>query len=789
MENQKPTTNGKIKVYGARAHNLKNVNVSIPRNKLTVITGVSGSGKSSLAFDTIFAEGQRRFLESLSGFARQFLANIEKPDVDYIEGLAPAIVIDEKSAARSPRSTVGTMSETYDYLRILFANLGEPKIINLSMADFSFNTPKGACPTCHGLGKTMEIDAKLVIPNENLTLNEGAIRPWARLTSQSHYYQKVLKDLSLKHDFSLNDAICELPDKIIQTLFLGDGEFPGIIKDLKSRYLKTDSDYMTKEIEKYMIEKICSSCHGKRLRSEILKIKILDKSIVDVTSLTISETRQFLAKIKVAFKKAHEKKIAETVVEAIDIRLKFLEEVGLTYLTLDRTSETLAGGEAQRVRLATQLASALSGVIYILDEPSIGLHPRDQVKLISVLQKLRDLGNTLIVVEHDEAAMKNADWIIDMGPLAGEFGGEVIAEGTYDDILKSKKSLTGLYLSGKKIIPDFPLRKINEKTPVLKIVGAGAFNLKNIDVEIPLGRFVCVTGVSGSGKSTLINEILAKSLTKHFYRSKAMPGKHLKIEGIENINKVINVDQTPIGRTPRSNPVTYTNVFGEIRELFVKTDLAVERKYKAARFSFNLKGGRCEECAGEGMIKLEMHLLPDLYVPCPVCNADRFNAETLEIKWREKNIAEILQMTVDQAIKFFKGERKVTDKLQVLSDVGLGYLKLGQPATTLSGGEAQRVKLATELMRPETGNTLYILDEPTRGLHFEDISKLLIVLERLVAKGNTVLVVEHDSKVIQTADWVIDLGPDGGVKGGEIVAVGTPKDIKKNAKSWTGKYL
>ncbi len=817
-----------IRVVGARVHNLKNVSIDIPRGKLIVFTGLSGSGKSSLAFDTIYAEGQRRYMESLSSYARQFLGNIDKPDVDYIEGLSPAIAIDQKSAARSPRSTVGTMSEVYDYLRLLFARLGEPtcptcgkavrkeRIVvqepigegktkpvekelytcyncdltlpEIHLGSFSFNSPEGACPDCQGLGVRLVIEPDLVLPNPRLTLAEGAIRPWARTTAQSAWYTRALEDLAKHQKFSVDSPVAKLSAAQKQALLYGDkdGGFEGVIPNLERRYRETDSDYLKREIEKYMVRQTCPTCHGQRLRPEVLGIRVAGKNIVDIVKLTIVEAQAFFAKdLPVP---AGMEKIAVPIMRELRRRLTYLEEVGLGYLTLDRNADTLAGGEAQRIRLATQLGSQLAGVVYILDEPSIGLHPRDQQRLIRVLRALRDLGNTVLVVEHDEQTIRSADWVVDVGPGAGEHGGLIIGSGTPEEIIANPNSLTGQYLSGARSI-SVPAKRRKPTEAKLTIRGAEAFNLKNIDVEIPLGLFVCVTGVSGSGKSTLVDDILAKALARRFYRAKAEPGAHKGIDGIEHIDKVIAIDQSPIGRTPRSNPATYVNFFTPIRDLFAAQPAAKAKKIQAGHFSFNVRGGRCERCRGEGSIKVEMHFLPDVYVSCVDCEGQRYKADILSVLYKDQSIADVLNMTVEEAKQFFADQPQIISRLQVLDAVGLGYLKLGQPATTLSGGEAQRVKLATELARTSTGKTLYILDEPTTGLHFEDIRRLLTVLQALVDKGNTVLVIEHNSDVIKSADWVIDLGPDGGSAGGYLVGQGTPEQIVRAAKSETGRYL
>lgn len=932
----------KIVVRGARVHNLKNINVDIPRNKLVVITGLSGSGKSSLAFDTIYAEGQRRYVESLSAYARQFLGLMDKPDVDQIDGLSPAISIDQKSASHNPRSTVGTVTEVYDYLRLLYARVGVPHcpvcgrriagqsvtqmvdqvmswpadtkivimapvvrdqkgehkhfleeakktgytrvrfdgtIMDLSEAlqlqidkkkkhtieivvdrisldagervrvadsletaldlgndsviiikdekeetllssnfacpeghmnlpelnprNFSFNSPHGACIDCTGLGTRLEIDPELVIPNPKLTLAEGAIRPWSKTTSRMSWYSRVLDALAKQYGFSVNAPVRDLPKKFIDTVLYGTGDvkvafqdesgygrmttFEGVIPNLERKYKETDSDYMRSEIEQYMRVKTCPTCKGRRLKPEFLAVTIEEKSIVDVATLSIDDTVEFAERLPKKFSEK-DMKIAHQILKEITARLKFLQDVGLNYLTLDRSADTLSGGEAQRIRLATQIGSGLTGVLYILDEPSIGLHQRDNDRLLKTLKNLRDLGNTVIVVEHDQETIEASDWVIDIGPGAGKHGGELVAEGTPREISRNKNSLTGKYLAGIEAIP-VPSTRRRGSAKTLKIVGATEHNLKNVDVEIPLGKFVCLTGVSGSGKSTLMNEILAKALSSYFYNAKDAPGEHKKILGIENIDKVINIDQSPIGRTPRSNPATYTGVFTYIRDLFAATPEAKMRGYKAGRFSFNVKGGRCEVCGGDGVIKIEMHFLPDVYVTCEECKGKRYNKEALDIHYKGKTISDVLEMTVDEAHIFFRSVPLISRKLETLSLVGLGYMHLGQQATTLSGGEAQRIKLASELSRASTGRTLYILDEPTTGLHFDDVKRLLGVLSRLVEKGNTVLVIEHNLDIIKSADWVIDLGPEGGDKGGTVVAVGTPEEVAKAKKSYTGQYL
>ncbi len=971
----------KITIKGARTHNLKDINIELPKNKLIVVTGVSGSGKSSLAFDTIYAEGQRRYVESLSAYARQFLDLMEKPDVDHIEGLSPAISIDQKSASKNPRSTVGTTTEIYDYLRLFFARAGHPYCpndgtrveaqtiqeivdsiigkfeentklmvlapiiknrkgtyeelftrligqgyvrvrvdgmiysleedikldrykahnievvidrlvlkkddktflkrltdsielgINLAEGElllaakegdewndhlysekyacktcgfsfpeiephtFSFNSPYGACEKCDGLGRIQEIDPQLIY-NPRLTISEGAIYPWSRSTeTEDSWTMSILKSVAQEEGFSIRKPMGELSPGNIKLLLYGAGNkkyqinhkdhsitktFEGVIPNLTRRYKETDSDYIRKEIEKYMRELVCPICDGKRLKKETLSITILGKNIDDVTSLSIEEAIEWINGIK--NDSNHDDRLTEQelfisdkVIKEISARLEFLRAVGLNYLTLNRTSRTLSGGEAQRIRLASQIGSGLTGVLYILDEPSIGLHQRDNDRLLGTLMNLRDMGNTVIVVEHDEDTIRKADHIVDIGPGAGEFGGEIVETGDLPAILSNKNSLTGKYLSGEKKInkeviknalkklksngydsqPALPAgrrpitnsHKPKANSQSLIIHGAKQHNLKNIDVEFPLNKFICVTGVSGSGKSSLVNDILSKSLHAQINRAKAKPGKHDSIEGIENLDKVVTIDQSPIGRTPRSNPATYTGVFTPIRELFSKTKESKIRGYKPGRFSFNVKGGRCENCRGDGQIKIEMQFLPDVYVTCEVCKGKRYNREALQIDYKGKNIADVLEMTVTQALEFFKNIPSISNKLQTLHDVGLGYIRLGQSAVTLSGGEAQRVKLSTELSKRQTGSTFYILDEPTTGLHFEDIRKLLVILHSLVAKGNTVLVIEHNLDVIKTADWLIDLGPEGGDEGGEIIATGTPEEVSKVENSYTGQCL
>lgn len=939
-----------IAVKGARVHNLKNIDVSLPRDKFVVITGLSGSGKSSLAFDTIYAEGQRRYVESLSAYARQFLGLMDKPDVDSIEGLSPAISIDQKTAPHNPRSTVGTVTEIYDYMRLLYARIGVPhcpdcghkiksytvdEIVKLAMRNcagkdivilapqirdkkgehktvfkkiekagfsrlrldkniitleeavdmsvnkqkkhsieividritltqdkedqarfaeaiekaldlggglvalldfeddkettysqtfgcpdcgislpeleprnFSFNSPHGACPDCSGLGTKLEIDPELIL-NKNLTIAQGGIKPWTRNAGSSQtWLMRILGTVATKNGFDLNTPIKELGKKQLDVVLYGTGgksynvdyesdrfsgelstEFEGVIPNLERRFNQTESDWVRREIEQYMRVLDCPLCEGKRLKKEILGVKILDHSIIDITQKTIDESKKFFVDLEKNTKLSQrDKKIALPIIKEMINRLKFLLNVGLNYLTLDRAANTLSGGEAQRIRLANQIGTRLVGVLYILDEPSIGLHQRDNHKLIKTLKQLRDIGNTVIVVEHDEDTMESSDWVIDIGPGAGAHGGEVVFAGTPSQIKKSAKSLTGQYLSGKKSIA-IPEKFRPGNGAKIKILGASEHNLKDLDVEIPLGKFVAITGVSGSGKSTLMSDILAKALSKKFYRAKAEPGKHKGIEGLNFINKVIDINQSPIGRTPRSNPATYTGAFTPIRELFASLPEAKIKGYKPGRFSFNVVGGRCEACSGDGMVKIEMQFLPDVYVECDVCHGTRFNKETLEVEYKGKNISDVLHMTVEEAADFFKNIPSIYQKLVTLNEVGLGYIRLGQSATTLSGGEAQRIKLATELARRATGKTLYILDEPTTGLHFEDIQRLLAVLNKLVDKGNTVLIIEHNLDVIKSVDWIIDLGPDGGNKGGEIVAEGTPLDLVKVKKSYTGKFL
>ena len=930
----------KIVIKGAREHNLKDIDLEIPRDKFIVVTGLSGSGKSSLAFDTIYAEGQRRYVESLSAYARQFLGQMDKPDVDYIEGLSPAISIDQKSTSRNPRSTVGTVTEIYDYLRLLYARIGTPhcpqcgkeitqqtvdqmidymmaleegtriqlmapivrgkkgehqktlqeikkagfvrvridgdvfdlgeeikpdknkkhnievvvdRLIvkdgiearlsdsfetilkltgGLALADiggkeeklfsqnyacvdcniaieelsprmFSFNSPFGKCPTCDGLGELKYMDPDLVLPDKNLSIREGAIEPWKNNNGDSWYYN-MLEAASKHFGFSMKVPISELDNKTIDILLYGSkgekfklkydrefgkGEvmiaFEGVINNLKRRYNQTKSDYMRAEIEKYMASTPCQTCKGARLRKESLSVFLDSTSISDLSALPVHKIKEFFETLKLTPK---QEIISKQVIKEINARLGFLIDVGLDYLTLSRAAGTLSGGESQRIRLATQIGSSLVGVLYILDEPSIGLHQKDNGKLLKTLRNLTDLGNTVIVVEHDEETMRSADHIIDIGPGAGIHGGFIVAEGTVEDIIENNDSITGQYLSGKKNIP-VPNARRNSNGNWITVTGARENNLKDINVDIPLGVFNCVTGVSGSGKSTLVNEILYKGLKQKVYGSRSRPGQHDKIFGYEYLDKIIEIDQSPIGRTPRSNPATYTGVFDFIRDVYAATTESKMRGYKKGRFSFNVKGGRCEACRGDGIIKIEMQFLSDVYVPCEICKGKRYNRETLEVKYKGKNISDILDLTVEDALVFFENIPKIKRKLETLNDVGLGYIRLGQPSTQLSGGEAQRIKLAFELSKRSTGKTLYILDEPTTGLHTADIYKLLKILDRLVEGGNTVIVIEHNLDVIKRADYIIDLGPDGGDRGGTVIASGTPEELVKCKESYTGEYL
>lgn len=933
-----------IIIKGAKEHNLQNIDLAIPRDEFIVITGLSGSGKSSLAFDTIYAEGQRRYVESLSAYARQFLGQMKKPEMEYIEGLSPAISIDQKTTKENPRSTVGTITEIYDYLRLLFARIGTPHcpkcgkeishqtlgqigdsiieegegkkihilapvvrdkkgqhkdvlddlrnkgfvrarvdgevrdleedidlpktyrhsievvvdrlkirkdvdfkrrlvdsletasefadgLINVLFSDdgrdyekkysehfacvdcginfeeltprmFSFNAPQGACPECNGIGVKMEIDPDLIIPNKNLTLNEGAVTPWAKSNKKENYYHQMLEAVSKHFNFSMDTPFNELTNEQQDIILYGcddkipfsfkrrnksyqvNRQFEGVIPRMERLYIETKSNYSRKYISKFMSDRKCHVCHGKRLRPEVLAVTVGGKSIADVVEMSIKDSYQFFLNLELTDR---EQFIAKEVLKEIRQRLKFLVDVGLDYLSMARSSGTLSGGEAQRIRLATQIGSGLVGVLYILDEPSIGLHQRDNVKLIETLKRLKNLGNTLIVVEHDEETILSADYVVDIGPGAGEHGGKVVACGTPKEIMESHESVTGQYISRRETIP-IPQTRRSGNGESLIIRGARQNNLKNIDVEIPLGKFTCVTGVSGSGKSSLINEILYKGLSGKLNNKFTFAGDYDKIEGVSNIDKIIAIDQKPIGRTPRSNPATYTGVFTDIRDLFAETPEAKARGYKPGRFSFNVKGGRCEACSGDGIVQIEMHFLADVFVPCEVCGGKRYNEETLDIRYKGKNIYEVLEMTVEEALDFFEHIPKIHKKLKTLLDVGLGYMKIGQPATTLSGGEAQRIKLAKELSRSNTGNTLYILDEPTTGLHFADIKRLLSVLARLTDAGNSVVVIEHNLDVIKTADYIIDLGPEGGEGGGKVIATGTPEEIAKSG-TYTGEFL
>ena len=931
-----------IKIRGANEHNLKNIDVDIPRNELVVLTGLSGSGKSSLAFDTIYAEGQRRYMESLSSYARQFLGQMEKPDVESIEGLSPAISIDQKSTNRNPRSTVGTVTEIYDYFRLLYARIGIPhcpkcgkeikkqtvdqmtdqimelpegtkiqllapvvrgrkgthaklfekakksgyvrvrvdgsmyelteeiildknikhnieivvdrlivregiekrlsdsiesvltlaegllqvdviggESLNFSQSfscpdcgisieeieprSFSFNNPFGACPDCYGLGYKMEFDIDLMIPDKTLSINDGAITVigWQSCTDKGSFTRAILEALCKEYGFDLDTPFEDYPEAVQHVLIHGtdgrevkvyykgqrgegvyDVAFEGLLRNVERRYRETGSETMKAEYESFMRITPCHTCGGQRLKKDALAVTVGGMNIAEVTALSIEKLQKFLAELVLT---ETQELIGGQILKEIKARTNFLMDVGLDYLTLSRATGTLSGGEAQRIRLATQIGSGLVGVAYILDEPSIGLHQRDNDKLLKTLKHLRDLGNTLIVVEHDEDTMKEADYIVDIGPGAGEHGGEVVAAGTAKEIMKNKKSVTGAYLSGRKKIPVPEERR--EPKGFLKILGAKENNLKNIDVEIPLGVMTCVTGVSGSGKSSLVNEILYKALAKELNRARTIPGKHTRIEGLEQVDKVINIDQSPIGRTPRSNPATYTGVFDLIRDLFAATADAKARGYKKGRFSFNVKGGRCEACSGDGILKIEMHFLPDVYVPCEVCHGKRYNRETLEVKYKGKSIYDVLNMTVEEALHFFENVPSIRRKMETLYDVGLSYIRLGQPSTTLSGGEAQRIKLAAELSKRSTGKTVYILDEPTTGLHFADVHKLTEILQKLSADGNTVVVIEHNLDVIKTADYLIDIGPEGGDKGGTVIAKGTPEQVAASECSYTGKYI
>jgi excinuclease ABC subunit A len=820
-----------IKIKGARTNNLKNIDLDIPRDKLVVITGLSGSGKSSLAFDTVYAEGQRRYVESLSSYARQFVGLMDKPDVDLIEGLSPAISIDQRTVGHNPRSTVGTVTEIYDYLRLLYSKCGQPYCPNCNLKlkkdaeekktqktirgrevrsvkmerffscpecgyrradleprDFSFNSGHGACSVCGGLGTKAEIDPELVF-NSNLSILEGAIKPLSHSNLSGNSLFMELNELATRHDFSLRPALKDLKPENIKLILNGDGQFVGLLRSLEEKYNETKSSFVKQEIEKVMRVSLCPECHGARLKPEILAVKIDNLSIFDVTNKSIKDLRVLLNNwLKGGITLNGLTKIVEPIVKEMIKNLELLSNVGLDYLTLSRSASTLSGGEAQRIRLASQVGSTLSGVLYVLDEPSIGLHQRDNDKLITTLKNLRDNGNTVIVVEHDASTMLAADWLIDIGPGAGDYGGNVLFTGIPEDIKKCAESITGQYLSGKKEIKmPKQFRKGNGKA--IKIIGATEHNLKNINVEIPLGKLVAITGVSGSGKSTLMTDILANALSRKFYRAKVEPGAHKELTGLEFIDKVIDIDQSPIGRTPRSNPATYTGLFTYIRDLFAELPEARVKGLSAGHFSFNVSGGRCENCAGDGVIKVEMQFLSDVYLTCDVCGGKKFKPKILEVLYQGKNISEVLDMTVAEAREFFKNHSAITQKLKTLDEVGLGYIKLGQSATTFSGGEAQRIKLATELSRRATGKTLYILDEPTTGLHFADIDRLLKVLNMLVDQGNTVLIIEHNLDVIKSVDWIIDLGPDGGEAGGTLVAAGTPPDVAKITKSITGQYL
>lgn len=817
-----------IKIRGARANNLKNIDLDIPRNQLVVITGLSGSGKSSLAFDTIYAEGQRRYVESLSSYARQFVGLMDKPDVDIIEGLSPAISIDQRTVGNNPRSTVGTITEIYDYFRLLFAKAGVPycpkcqaklkkeliqreglkngkerkdmsrffvcpscgfKRTEPEPRDFSFNSSYGACVACAGLGTKMEIDENLIF-NTNLSISQGAVKPLAHFNSngQANLLAELSK-LAGRNGFTLDDPIKNLKEIQVRAILKGDNFFNGVLNHLMNKYCETKSNFVKQEIEKVMRLSTCSACNGSRLREEALTVKVKNYNIYELSSFNIGKLREVFAEWLSDEKCFNgQSAVVSPIIKEVSKNLEFLSKVGLDYLSLDRSAASLSGGEAQRIRLATQVGSTLSGVLYVLDEPSIGLHQRDNDKLIETLKNLRDNGNTVIVVEHDGTTMLAADHLIDIGPGAGEFGGQVIFSGRPADIKDCEKSLTGDYLFGRKQIRSREMFR-RGACKCIKVVGASEHNLKNIDVEIPLSKLVAITGVSGSGKSTLMSDILAKALNKKFYRAKTEPGKHRDILGLENIDKVIDIDQSPIGRTPRSNPATYTGLFTYIRDLYAGLPEAKMKGLEAGHFSFNVPGGRCENCSGDGVIKVEMQFLSDVYLTCDVCNGQRFKDRVLAVTYQGKNIYEVLNMTVKEAMSFFRDQSALFHKLETLEKVGLGYIRLGQSATTFSGGEAQRIKLATELSRRATGKTLYILDEPTTGLHFADIDRLLHVLNLLVEQGNTVLIIEHNLDVIKAVDWIIDMGPDGGDKGGQVVATGTPADVAKVKESFTGRYL
>ncbi len=816
-----------IEIQGARVHNLKDVSVKVPLGSITVVTGLSGSGKSSLAFDTIYAEGQRRYVESLSPYAKQLFGLVEKPDVDMIRGLPPAIAIDQKTAARSPRSTVGTMSEVYDYLRLLFVRVGAPHCptcqkqlaktapaqpaaqsqprpgrerVQLScetcefqttppvLGLFSFNSPTGACEACQGLGERLVFDADLLIPNDRLTLEEGAIRPWSRLGNNTQSIQALLRRLREVTGIAPDVAYAQYTAEEQALVMRGtaDGRYQGVIPYLEERYASTSSDYVRRELEHYMRTVECDVCRGLRLKASALSVLIHGKNIAELSGMTVDSLNKWLEGVRSGIDET-ERQVSEPIIRDLTSRLGQLAKVGVGYLTLDRTADSLAGGEAQRIRLATLLGAGLTGVLYVLDEPSVGLHPHDLHRLAQSIEGLRDQGNTVILVEHDQQLIAVADHIIDIGPGAGNKGGKVVGQGSYRTFVEKSRSITAQYLRGEKTIP-LPGRR-RQAQGHLTVVGAKSFNLKNLTVRIPLQTLTCVTGVSGSGKSTLVQEVLAKALAQHFHRAQAEPGAHERIDGLDRIDKVISVDQSPIGRTPRSNPATYTNVFGPIRDLFAATPLAVERKYSPGHFSFNVRGGRCETCRGDGVMKHEMHFMPDVFVTCETCSGTRYKQEILDIQYNGKTIAEVLAMSISEAAAFFADTPVVASKLDVLVSVGLGYLELGQPATTLSGGEAQRIKLATDLARPSTGKTLYILDEPTTGLHFDDVKQLLDVLHALVDRGNTVVVIEHNLDVVKSSDWMIELGPEAGDAGGYLVAEGTPEQIRQSESSQTGKFF